>query len=140
MTFGLAITGIHYYSDPPARCVLLNSIHSTNMAAKKTTASTTRPASRKATEEVVSGVTKPAKKAAKKAAKTVAQAVVVPAAAKKTALKKAAITKAAVKITPDEIARAAYLNYRRRVEQGLPGDSRGDWLEAERILGKPGKS
>jgi hypothetical protein len=32
----------------------------------------------------------------------------------------------------DTIARAAYLNYRRRVEQGLPGNSQGDWLEAER--------
>jgi hypothetical protein len=37
-------------------------------------------------------------------------------------------------VTADAIARAAYLNYRRRVEQGLPGDSRGDWLEAERQL------
>jgi hypothetical protein len=34
----------------------------------------------------------------------------------------------------DAVARAAYLNYRRRVEQGLPGDSHGDWLQAERQL------
>jgi hypothetical protein len=32
------------------------------------------------------------------------------------------------------IARVAYLNYRRRLEQGLPGDSRSDWLEAEKQL------
>ena len=38
------------------------------------------------------------------------------------------------KPSPDVIARAAYLNYRRRVEQGLPGDSHGDWLEAERYF------
>ncbi|HEX7261102.1 MAG TPA: hypothetical protein VF258_04750 [Luteolibacter sp.] len=40
--------------------------------------------------------------------------------------------KPAAKPSLDAIARAAYLNYRRRVEQGLPGDSHGDWLEAER--------
>lgn len=38
-------------------------------------------------------------------------------------------------ITPDMVARAAYLNYRRRVDLGLPGDSQTDWLEAERQLG-----
>jgi hypothetical protein len=37
-------------------------------------------------------------------------------------------------LSPDVIARAAYLNYRRRIEQGLPGDSHGDWLEAERYF------
>jgi hypothetical protein len=35
----------------------------------------------------------------------------------------------------EAVAHAAYLNYRRRVEKGLPGDSHGDWLEAERQLG-----
>lgn len=67
-----------------------------------------------------------------------------PAAAKKAPAKKAAAKKAAVKkvakaakgpvVTVEALARAAYLNYRRRVEQGLPGDSDGDWLEAERQL------
>jgi hypothetical protein len=38
----------------------------------------------------------------------------------------------------DSIARSAYLNYRRRVENGLPGDSHGDWLEAERQLREEG--
>jgi hypothetical protein len=47
---------------------------------------------------------------------------------------KQAVSKAAARPSPDVIARAAYLNYRRRVEQGLPGDSRGDWLEAERYF------
>jgi len=37
-------------------------------------------------------------------------------------------------VTVEALARAAYLNYRRRVEEGLPGDSDGDWLEAERQL------
>ena len=91
----------------------------------------------------------PAKKAAvKKAAaakKTAAEksAPVKKAAAKKAApVKKASVPKemAAAKKKPvvrpplDAIARAAYLNYRRRVEQGLPGDSHSDWLEAERHL------
>lgn len=61
---------------------------------------------------------------AKKAVKKVA--------AKKTAKK--AAPPVAAKPSPDAIARAAYLNYRRRVEQGLPGDSRDDWLEAERFF------
>lgn len=43
-----------------------------------------------------------------------------------------AAKKVAVKPSLDTIARAAYLNYRRRVEQGLAGDSHSDWLEAER--------
>lgn len=40
--------------------------------------------------------------------------------------------KAARKPSLDTVARGAYLNYRNRVEKGLPGDSQGDWLEAER--------
>jgi hypothetical protein len=40
--------------------------------------------------------------------------------------------KTAARPSLDDLARAAYLNYRRRVEQSLPGDSHGDWLEAER--------
>ena len=53
--------------------------------------------------------------------------------ARKRAAKKS-VAKAPEKPSPDVIARAAYLNYRRRVEQGLPGDARGDWLEAERYF------
>jgi len=77
--------------------------------------------------------------AAKKTTKTTKKEA--PAAAKKAPAKKAAAKKAAVKkaakvpgVTVEALARAAYLNYRRRVELGLPGDSDGDWLEAERQL------
>ena len=70
--------------------------------------------------------TTPAKPSAKKAAKTAGKET--PAAAKK----------AVAKPSLDAIARAAYLNYRRRVEQGLPGNSQGDWLEAERQFSEKG--
>ena len=89
------------------------------------------------------------KKAAKKAAKPDAKTSEKPAAKKATrkapakkVAKKAAATNPAPAARPshDAIARAAYLNYRRRVEQGLPGDTRGDWLEAERQLGIGGRS
>lgn len=81
--------------------------------------------------------------AAKKAAKKAASSDKAPAkkAAKKTAAKKA-VANAAKPAKPEKkappsleaVARGAYLNYRRRVENGLPGDSHGDWLEAERQL------
>jgi hypothetical protein len=79
--------------------------------------------------------------AAKKTAKKVAKKAVPEAPAKKAA-KKATTEKPAPAPRPsnDAIARAAYLNYRRRVEQGLPGDTRGDWLAAERQLGIGGQS
>ncbi len=34
----------------------------------------------------------------------------------------------------DDIAKSAYLNYRRRVENNIPGDHEHDWLEAEKQL------
>ena len=72
----------------------------------------------------------PAKKAAKVAKKAAKK---IPATR---ATQSADLTTPAKKVsskpTLDSVARAAYLNYRRRVEQGLPGDSHGDWLEAER--------
>jgi hypothetical protein len=92
----------------------------------------------------------PAKKTAKQstdglAAKAAAAKKTAKKAVKKSAVKKSAMNEsglpvkppsepAALKVTPDMIARAAYLNYRRRVEQGLPGDHESDWLEAERQL------
>ena len=94
------------------------------MAAKKTAKKTAKPASEKTPA--------PPKKAAKNApAKK--------AAAKKTAVKKPEVKKSELAAKPslDTIARAAYLNYRRRVESGLPGDSHGDWLEAERQISSP---
>ncbi len=45
----------------------------------------------------------------------------------------------AAKPSPDVIARAAYLNYRRRVDEGLPGDSHDDWLAAEREFQRAGE-
>ncbi|MFD0892847.1 hypothetical protein KBB96_15605 [Luteolibacter ambystomatis] len=91
----------------------------------------------------------PAKKAAKKVAKT-APTKTAKKAVKKTAaapgdapkvVKKAAKKTARTKSGPstDEIAEAAYLNYRRRVEQGLEGNHEEDWLEAEQALQKAKK-
>ena len=92
----------------------------------------------------------PAKKTTKKVAAK--KAAVTPAPAKKAPVKKAAVKKepaakkvpakpAAKKVTTkkaapslDAVAKAAYLNYRRRIELGLPGDDDSDWLEAERSL------
>ena len=93
------------------------------MAAKKTAKKVAKKAAPKAV-----------KPEAKKTEKPVAKKAVRKAPAKKAA-KKANAEKHAPRPSNDAIARAAYLNYRRRVEQGLPGDSRGDWLEAERQLG-----
>lgn len=77
----------------------------------------------------------PAKKTTKKVAakKTAVKAAPAKkAAVKKVAAKKAPAKKAAVSI--EAVAKAAYLNYRRRVEQGLPGCHDSDWLEAERSI------
>lgn len=125
---------------PGTVCADLKTNFTKIMATKKTTPKTTKTAAEKPAPA--------AKKAAKKAAKTTAssgektgdQPAAVKPAAKKAAVKKAASPKPAAKVTPDVLARAAYLNYRRRVEQGLPGDSHGDWLEAERTLGKTSDS
>lgn len=87
----------------------------------------------------------PAKKAAKKvtgatkktpAKKVTAKKVAMtktPAAKKAVPAKKVA-AKSPVKPTVEAIARAAYINYLKRMENGLPGDSESDWLEAERSL------
>lgn len=72
-----------------------------------------------------------AKKSAAK--KSVAQKLIL-APAKKTAPTSSAKPSKKV-VTPkpsiDAIAKAAYLNYRRRIENGMPGNSQSDWLEAE---------
>jgi hypothetical protein len=103
------------------------------MAAKKTSKKTTDSAPKEA-EETPKPV---AKKAAKTAKKAVAKKA--PAEPKKAAAEPAAAPvakKTAAKPSLDDLARAAYLNYRRRVEQGLPGDSHADWVEAERQFSK----
>ena len=77
-----------------------------------------------------------ARKTAKKAATKSAKKTVKKTAVSETPaeLAESASLPVATKATPDMVARAAYLNYRRRVEQGLPGDRESDWLEAERQL------
>jgi LAS superfamily LD-carboxypeptidase LdcB len=121
----LAITGKPVYFSLGISCAQPLHNISTTMATKKTASKTTASTPKKE-EETPKPV---AKKAAKKAAvkKVAAKEEAAPAVAKKAPAKKAA-----VKPSLDVIARAAYLNYRRRVEQGLPGNSQGDWLEAER--------
>lgn len=80
----------------------------------------------------------PAKKAAKKAAAKKVTAKKTPA--QKTAAAAPAATPAApapqpvLPLSREQIAHAAYLNYRSRVEKGIHGDSTGDWLDAERKL------
>jgi hypothetical protein len=107
--------------------------HISKTMATKKTASKKTASSPKTDAETPKPV---AKKAAKKAAakKVVAKT----SAAAPAAAVKAPAKKAAAKPSLDVIARAAYLNYRRRVEQGLPGNSQGDWLEAERQFAEQG--
>ena len=104
------------------------------MATKKTAKKSTASAPAETTQPAPPAAKAPVKAATKKVA---AKKSAPPPAAKKAATKPAAkksVAKAPEKPSPDVIARAAYLNYRRRVEQGLPGDARGDWLEAERYF------
>jgi hypothetical protein len=128
----LAITGNLDYSPLGTACAQLY-LHFPNTMATKKNASKTTESTPASPEEISKPV---AKKAAKKAvAKKAPAKKAAPAAAEKAApapAKKAPAKKAAAKPSLDVIARAAYLNYRRRVELGLPGDSHGDWLEAER--------
>jgi hypothetical protein len=99
------------------------------MAAKKTSTRTTKSTAPDAAAPTKPAVKKAAPAKARKAvAKKVAATEPIPASTTK---------KVIVKPSLDAIARAAYLNYRRRVEQGLPGDSHGDWLEAERQFNQP---
>jgi hypothetical protein len=97
------------------------------MAAKKTAKTIPKSASKKVVATPKPAAKKAAKKAAVKKADPARAAVKAPATAKKAPAKKTA-----AKASLDAVARAAYLNYRNRVEKGLPGDSHGDWLEAER--------
>jgi hypothetical protein len=77
-----------------------------------------------------------AKKAAKKAASPKKTAATSESPAKKSApaKKKSEPAKATVVPTIEAIARQAYLNYLHRVQNGLPGDSHGDWIAAEKEL------
>lgn len=107
---------------PLAPCVLSHQLTTLLiMAAKKTAKKTVEPAIPLPAGDAAPAAKKAAKKATKKAAP-----------AKPVAEKSPAPKSPAPKISADAIRHSAYLNYRRRVEQGLPGDSHGDWLEAER--------
>ena len=106
------------YARIGTQCAFPNPVPTNHMPAKKTT--------KKAAAKKTAVKAAPAKKAAaKKVAKTAGED------APKKAINKAP-RKAAV--SSEAVAKAAYLNYRRRVEQDLPGDSHGDWLEAEKQL------
>jgi hypothetical protein len=116
------------------------------MAAKKNATKTTDSIT-PATNDSVKPVAKKATKAAKKAATPVqpeaAELSLSDSAPTHAATAAAPVAtpqakKSATKPSLDSIARGAYLNYRRRVEQGLPGDSDGDWLEAERQAAQAG--
>jgi topoisomerase IA-like protein len=124
----LAITGkFDYFPLGTGRAPFPTNFPNT-MATKKNASKITESTPEETSKPVV-------KKAAKKAAaKKAATKTATPAAA----AKKAPAKKAAAKPSLDVIARAAYLNYRRRVELGLPGDSHGDWLEAEKQLSEQG--
>jgi hypothetical protein len=107
----------------PTCCDRIHSLE--KMPTKKTT--------KKVAAEKAPVKSAPAKKvAAKKAAKPAARKVAAKAPAKRAATEKGATEKAAA--SPEAVAKAAYLNYRRRSELGLPGDHDSDWLEAERSL------
>jgi hypothetical protein len=84
------------------------------VAAKKTAASA--PPKKAPARKVAKPATK---KVAKPAAKKAAKPAEKPATGKSFA-------------SHDAVAHAAYLNYRRRMDLGLPGDHDTDWLEAER--------
>lgn len=133
----LAITGMDDYFPLGTACADSEITYLDIMAAKKTAKKTTEPAPTTPADTPAPVAKKAAKKVAQKAAKKAATKSTAPKTEKSPAPKadKPAAPKAATKPTADAIARAAYLNYRRRVEQGLPGDSHGDWLEAERQLG-----
>lgn len=75
----------------------------------------------------------PAKKAAKK---TTAKKAPAKKAAKKTPVAKKSTTTPKSSATPsiEAITKQAYLNYLHRVANGLPGDSQGDWIAAEKAL------
>ncbi|MGA0846823.1 MAG: hypothetical protein ACO3RV_09795 [Luteolibacter sp.] len=111
------------------------------MPAKKTSKSAEKqPEAAKLTKKAVKKTAKKAptpaaKKQPTKAAKKVASKGTQKAAKKAAATSSSPTAPAVSPATPDQIARAAYLNYRRRVEQGLPGDCESDWLEAEQQLG-----
>jgi hypothetical protein len=104
--------------------------------AKKTVPTKTASPDVKIKFETPKPVANKAVKVTKKSAakKTVAKKLI-SAPAKKTAPTSSAKKPSKKVVTPkpslDAIAKAAYLNYRRRIENGMPGNSQSDWLDAE---------
>ena len=82
---------------------------------------------KKVTAKKVTAKKVPAKKAPAKKATVNAGAPAEPAAPAEGAT-------AALRPTRDQITHAAYLNFLRRKELGLPGDPATDWITAERQL------
>jgi hypothetical protein len=100
------------------------------MPAKKaasTAPSGNPPPAKKAPAKKVTAKKAPAKKAPAKKATVKAGAPAEPAAPAEGAT-------AALRPTRDQITHAAYLNFLRRKELGLPGDPATDWITAERQL------
>lgn len=104
--------------------------------AKKTVPTKTASPDVKIKFETPKPVANKAVKVTKKSAakKTVAKKLI-SAPAKKIAPTSSAKKPSKKVVTPkpslDAIAKAAYLNYRRRIENGMPGNSQSDWLDAE---------
>jgi hypothetical protein len=95
------------------------------MPAKKTTQKIAKPAAKKTAKKASapeSPVSQPKSPKAKKAAKPASAPSKFPAP------------------STDEVAHAAYLNYRRRVEHGIPGSHDEDWLKAEAELSQGKRS
>lgn len=90
------------------------------------------PAKKAAKKAVKTAAKKATKKVAKKAAGTAATKSTEAKPAKKAAKKAGRTPKSGP--STDQIAEAAYLNYRRRVQDSLPGNHESDWLKAEEQL------
>ncbi|MEP2776680.1 MAG: hypothetical protein ABJQ93_12115 [Luteolibacter sp.] len=131
----LAMPEKHVYGEPGTLCaispqtpIIMPAKKTINKVAAKKVAAKKAAVKKAPIKKAAPAPKKEAKKAApKEAAKPVKKV-----ATKKTAAKKAAVKKPAPSL--EAIAKAAYLNYRRRMEQGLPGDNDSDWLEAERSV------
>jgi hypothetical protein len=86
-------------------------------------------------------IAKPAaKKTSKKGAAPESSASETKSPKARKSAKAAAATSKAPAPSTDEVAHAAYLNYRRRVEQGIPGNHDEDWLKAEAELSRGKRS
>lgn len=95
------------------------------MPAKKTTRKIAKPAAKKTARKAVASESPASETKSPKVRKSA---------------RPAAATSKAQAPSTDEVAHAAYLNYRRRVEQGIPGSHDEDWLKAEAELSRGKRS